>query len=218
MGLTRTNLEDRCLQYGYGEGDRTRFQDFLNQTYRDVLARHRWSWNRATTSLSLTAGNNSVSLPAANYIFFGRLRPTTLEVNPPDFVEWDTTEWKEFMRVAPDSTVRGTPSKYSIYQDNVFFDVYADRTYGYDAYVWTLPTYMTTGASEAVLPDEDREVLVYGALMHQLLRDKDYQGAQYWNQLYEGRLKEMWQKDRVNNSETALTVPMPRHYYGAFSR
>ena len=73
---------------------------------------------------------------------------------------------------------------------------------------------MTTGASEPLIPDEDRETLVAGALMDQCLRDKDYQGADYWNKIYEGRIQEMWAKDRLNNQESERVVQMPGHYGG----
>ena len=88
MPLTRTNLEDRCIQYGYGELDRVRFQDFLNQRYRDILNRHRWSWNQSTSTLTLTAATNSATLLQTSYIYFGRLRPTTMNTLEPAYVEW----------------------------------------------------------------------------------------------------------------------------------
>lgn len=217
MGLTRTQLEDRCIQYNYGELDRVRLGDFLNQRYRDVLARHRWSWNRSVSTVNLTAGTNSISLPSINYIFFGRLRPLGVGVHEPEYIAWDTMRENNFTRRAFDSTQRGMPKLYSILNDTIYFDLYADVAYSYESNVWPLPTYMTTGATESILPDEDREVLVYGAVMDAMLRDRDWTGAKTFNELYEGRIQEMWSKDKFNNAESVLKVEMPSHYYGLFS-
>lgn len=218
MGLTRLQLEDRCIQYGFGELDRTRFTDFLNQRYRDVLGRHRWSWNRTVSTVSLTAGTNSITLDNDAYIYFGRLRPLAVGVREPAFVEYDSRTENEFTRRAFDSTYRGQPSSYTIITDTIIFDKFADVQYQYESNVWPLPSYMTSAGSEVLIPDEDREVLVAGALMDACLRDKDFTGAKIWNDLYESRINSMWAKDRANNNETDLRIEMPGHYYGVFGR
>lgn len=217
MGLTRLQLEDRVLQYGYGELDRTRFTDFINQAYRDVLGRHRWSWNVSAVPVTLAAGTNTTTIAGTTYIFFGRLRPTIVGIREPDFVEWNNKVRNEFTRRAFDTTYRGTPSKYAVNGDTVYFNTFADIAYTYDAQIWPLPAYLTATSSEPIIPDADREVLVAGAIMNQCLRDKDYQGAKIWSELYESRISGMWDSDQMNTSETDLRIPMPGHYYGVFS-
>ena len=136
------------------------------------------------------------------------------KVNGSLFVEWNNARYNEWTRRAFDPTNRAQPCLYSIRNDTVFFDTYADQTYTYEAQLYALPAYMTVGTAEPLLPDEDRETLVAGALMDQCLRDKDYVGADYWNKIYEGRIQEMWAKDRLNNQESERVVQMPGHYGG----
>lgn len=203
-------LQDECLQYGYGERERTFFQQWLNEASYDVATRHRWRWLDGQTAIATVAGTTSVAAASATIMIPERLRPTDTGLREPVYVPWDSYA-NQFPR-RPQGDARGVPTHFSFYNDKLEFYPTPDAVYNYMLYYYGIPAPLTLGTQAPWMPIEHRGVLVSGALMKMAARDKDFNAVQYWSDQYEGQIAKMRVANNLVHGGSPNKVPMPKHY------
>lgn len=213
---TLSTLQTRVKQMGgYGTDDNTRIDAWINIAQEDVASRvEKWSWLEDAVNVSTTAGVQTIAVPAAVRTV-GRLRPVTDNTPAPRYTDWDDFALGYFNRQAEGTTMVGTPYNYSLYNGNIVFDAIPDDVYTYSLqYYGRIST--LTASDVSIIPAEDQDVLVYGALMYAAARDKDSSMMAYWQQMYEGKIRSMRVKNKMNQSESIKKIAMPNHYYGTY--
>src|SRR5262245_58087270 len=123
MALSFVNLQDRTMALGnYGEADRTNIKTFINVAYFDVAKRRRWNWLQASTSITTSAGTPTVAVPTTVQAHaFGRLRPTDVNTDEPDFLE-DYADFDRRTRESLDTlSTSQSPSCVSILNNSFYF-------------------------------------------------------------------------------------------------
>lgn len=217
MGTTFKQLQDDCLNYGFNEFDRARFKTFLNDAMLDVCMRYRWTWYEGSTTLTLAVGQSSVVMPSMSTTPYqtGQIQKTTSPANAP------LPEYIDYLTEGDDSwvnnpvTATGFPTEYTIWAGTVYFNRIAAAVTTYQLLYWTTPTRMVADTDEPVIPDHFREVLVWGALYRQALRDNDQSAARNFGEVYENSIMRMRQGDTKHLG--SLKAKMPAHYGGAYS-
>lgn len=216
MGETFKQMQDRCIEYGYNEYDRTRLKIFLNDAMLDVFGRYRWSWAEGSTTLSLAAGQSTVSMPSAattSYIT-GRIQKWLTPANlmeRPKYVDYATEESTWVDEVVDDV---GSPTEYSIYGNTIYFNMIAAQAMTFQFTYHVEPTRMSGDNDEPPIPDHFREVLRWGALARQAMRDHDQASFQQFSRLFDTALTQMRVQDSKSHQQTK--VAMPEHYLGAY--
>lgn len=201
---------------GYGTDDNTRIDNAINMAQEDIASRvEKWAWLEDVVNVSTTAGVQTIAIPAAVRTV-GRLRPVTDNTPAPRFTDWDDFSLGYFNRQAESTTMVGTPYNYSLYNGNIVFDAIPDAVYTYALQYYGRTTTLTADGDTPILPAEDHDTLVYGALMFLTARDKDPQMMGYWQQMYEGKVRSMRTKNKMNQSESVKKIAMPGHYYGTY--
>lgn len=203
-------LQNECMQFGYGERERPFFKTWLNEASYDVATRHRWRWLDTNTAVTTVANQSFANVPVATIMIPERLRPNQTGLAEPGFIPWNTYA-DEFMRKPPSAT-RGAPRSFSFIDDKLEFYPTPDAVYAYTLYYYAAPVEMVADADVPWMPNEQRGVLVSGALMKMALRDKDAQTAQMWQDQYEGQIAKMRTAHMLVNSQTPNKIAMPRNY------
>lgn len=217
MAYTFLNVQDRALDFNYGTADRTRIKTFINMAYRDLIKRHRWSWLEESTTVTTTAGQVSTSLSGVTDLMeFGRLRRASATTSvDPEYIDWN--EWsKDFHRNVASQLPQGTPTKYSYWEGVIYWDKTPDATYTYTLYYWKRPVDLSADADVPLIPEQERDVLVFGALYYAALRDNDLPRMNQYQQLYEGMVAQMWRSDNLKQKQTPRKIRMPRSYGGSY--
>ena len=210
-------MANKCLDYGFGGAtDLARFKTFLNDTLRDVFARRDWTWAEQKVTLTLASATSSIAFPAAiASAKLGEIRkiltPASYTLATPTFVPYGTDDSDQFV----DALVLGSgnPTKYSIWGNVFYFNRLADVQYTLELPYWTEPTPLTDN-TEPPMPQYAREVLVWGALMRQALRDNDQARYQQWSTLFEDRL--LYLKRADVKGKPRLRLNMPDEYGNAY--
>lgn len=217
MGDTYQNIQDDCLDYGYGEADRNRFKAWINDAYMDVFGRRRWSWAEGTTTLSLSAGASSASMPSMSSTpyQFGRIQKVTTPSSGFDRPEYvDYTDDDPISWVDNPVTIYGPPSQYSIWSGTVYFNRLADIAYAYQIIYWAEPTRMSANSDEPSIPDYAREILRWGALKRAKAREQDWPAHQQFQALEDKAYAQLVNAD-VHRSESRQAAMSP-DYQGAY--
>lgn len=210
-------MQDRALELGnYGEADRARMKLFLNMARRDVEARgFRFDWLEAAANVATVAGTQTANVPA-NFKTHGRLRPVTTTITEPRFVEWHEMDSALYTHQAAGTTSSGIPAYYSIYAGQYVFYPIPNAVYTYSAQYWRTWPDLSGDNDTYAMPTEHQDTLLYGALMNYAARDKDFNAVQFWQTMYEGKLRELKAHSALTQMETQSKVPMPDHYRGVY--
>jgi len=216
---TFVNMQDEVIARDYGAtAERTNIKLFINDTLREVMAKFRWTWSETTGVVAAVASTESITLPT-DLLWLGRIRPNDLVspqliwVNPGNLSE--TSPLNTFNPTA--AAYRGVPKYVTQYGSSLYLDPTSDGSYSWKIYYWKGATTLSADGDEPPLPPEDREVLVYGALVRCAQRDRAFDAAQYWQNQYELKLSDMRVKDTVATQATRK-VPMSRAYHGKYDR
>ncbi|MCW0193392.1 MAG: hypothetical protein OJJ55_19095 [Rhodococcus sp.] len=182
---------------------------------RDVVARAKhWRWLESSSTVSTVADTQTAALPS-NVKYPGRLRPVTAEIQYPDYVDWNTFEYL-YPRTALVDTPSGTPTAWSMYAGSFYFYPIPDAVYQYTFYFWVGPTALSGESDTAPIPLEHEDVLVYGALMFLAAHDKDPAMMSYWQNMYEGQIRELKAHTEFKQYETIRKAAMPSSYHGGY--
>lgn len=218
-GQTYQNLQDQVISYGWGEVDRDRIKQFINDAYRQIASERRWSWTEATQNIATTAGTGTNSLGAltTNYpAFWGRLMPTAAGQKEPKFLDMFAFDQNGYNRNFQ-GTTQGMPTHYTIHNDTITWYPIPDAIYTYALKYWRHAVNLSANGDYPLILPGDREVLVYGALYRLAMRQGDAQRAALYKNEYEAQLENMRRKDfALKQNETELKVPMPPGYHGWF--
>jgi hypothetical protein len=215
---TFLQLQDRALDFNYGTADRTRVKSFINMAYRDLASRHRWTWLEESAAVTTTAGSATTALSSVTDLMeFGRIRVNATNTwIDPEYVDWN--EWlDDYMRDAAILLPSGPPTKFSIWENVIYWDTIPDQTYSYTLFYWKRPPELVIDATEPLVPTADRDVLVFGALYYAALRDNDMGRAQQYQALYEGMAAKMRRLDKMRTKQSPQKIPMPRSYGSTYS-
>lgn len=220
---TYLDLQDRAIALGnYGEVDRANLKVFLNMAYSDVQSRHRWSWLESNVDFTVPQGANYVALstilPDPDSVAVSTIRPNALGLTQPQYVEPVTTDIDSWLNKFDDSTIVGTPIEWTYWNKRIYFYPYTNQSFNYRLYYYKIDSALTTDAQNPLMPVEDRDVLVYGALMYYAMRDHDANRTQFWQNFYEGFIAKMQGKERLlKTQQRVLRVRMPKAYDGVFN-
>jgi hypothetical protein len=215
--LTFVQLQDRVLNYGYGEVDRTRVKSWINQAYDDVISRRRWSWLEATETVTTVANQQTLTLSGITDppLYWGRLRPNAVGVREPVYL--DPMRYTDGVtRRATGATDKGQPSVYTFFGDTITFWPIPDAAYGYTLYYWKGTTELVNDADVPLVPAQWRHVLVMGALRYAAERDRNDASLMRRTAEYEKNIANMLGSEYMRQAETGLTAEMPNNYYGEF--
>lgn len=174
MGDTIAGIATKAQRYGYGgNDDNTRLKAFVVDEYMDTFYAAKWSFHENLVNLTLAAAASSATVPTGSYQY-GEIKrvvtPANDQYEPPSFIDYTEDGDIEFVNYPVLSV--GRPTRYTIFAGTVYFDKVADQQYVYQFYRWNEPTSLADG-DEPLVPHYGREVLMWGALMRQALRDKD---------------------------------------------
>lgn len=208
MGDTLAQIATACARYGFGgTDDIARLKAFINETYRDLFYRQKWTWAENITTITLNAGASSATVPSGSYQY-GEIRkvtsPSTYPYEPPKFTEYADDSHGAFNRFAV--TVVGAPEFYTIFAGTIYFDRIADTQYQYEFYRWNEPTALTDN-DEPVIPQYGREVLQWGALMRQALHDHDENAYARYAALFEEKAQQLKEADIQGRPKNRSRMP-----------
>lgn len=215
---TFVNLQDEVLSRDYGAAaSRTNVKAWINSTNRDVHAAFRWSWSETTGTLTATPGTETIAAPTT-LLWVGRIRPADavspqLQWVDPGALNVDSP----LSSFNPTATGRGAPRYVTQWGSNFYFDPTPDIAYTWTIYFWKKAVVLSGDSDEPSMPEDDREVLTYGALYRAAERDRDLNMAQYWRSEFDKKLASMKQRDTILR-QGDRKVPMPRSYYGRYDR
>lgn len=214
MALTYKNIQDRILEFGYGEADRDRIKNYINQAYRDIASRYRWAWTEGSEALTTTASQGYTLVPPA-LDYFGRLRPGEAGLDEPRFVDWHGFN-ETFLTLATDELAEGVPEVYSLYNELIYWYPVPIDTFSYIGEGWIVPDDLSADADEPLIPPTDRDVLVMGGLKYAAMRDKDLNMYNTYSAEFEGMVNKMKRKTNLRQTETPRRIAMPYDYRGAY--
>lgn len=219
--LTFKNLQDRCLDYGYGEVDRNRFKTWLNEAQMDIMTRRRWSWAGATQTITTSANTqNYTTLTDTAVIYWGRLKPTVSSIPEPRYID-NMTLADDWTRHAQDATDTGMPQAYTIWGSPTttwtltFFPI-PDNVYTYTLYYYRGIVDLSGDSDISIIPSQWRMVLVKGALVAAAERDRDQQAIARRTADYENMIRRMEGADPLTDRESERKARMPRHYHNMY--
>lgn len=184
--------------------------------YRDIAGRHRWSWLEESVSITTTAAAPTTAITTADFMYFGRLRPNSANtLLTPDFVPWNAMR-DDFMRTSPTRLPIGPPTKYSVWENTIYWYPIPDAVYTYSMQYWKQPPDLFSDGDVPLIREKDRDVLVFGALAYAALRDNDMPRMATFQNQYEGMIAKMWRLDNLEQSETTRKIAMPKSYGGIY--
>lgn len=185
--------------------------------YDDIMSRRRWSWAEATESVTTVAGTQTLTLSGLSDPpqFWGRLYPTTLNLQEPVYLD-PMRRNDGFTRRPFDTSWRGVPQYYTFYGDTITFYPIPDGAYVYTLYYWKGAAEMSGDTEKPIIPRQWRHVLVYGALRYAAERDRNDNSLARRTAEYEKMIANMIGAENLRQSETGILAEMPGHYYGAF--
>lgn len=210
---TFLEMQDDVLSRDYGStADRTNVKRWINDALRDVTGRWRWSWAEFVQTVSSTAGVETITLPTT-LTFLGRLVPanaSTPKLTWLDLANLEDGDVGPLNSFNP-TTTRGAPKYVSKWANTLYLRPTPDAVYTWTLFGWQTSVALTADADTPAMPPEDRDVLVYGALVRAAERDRNPQMAQYWQTAFDTKLMNMRQKD-TNDRMATRRVPMPGTY------
>lgn len=218
MGMTFLQLKQRAAALGNYDAtaDDTNMGIFINMAKRDLESRNqKWPWLRTSANLSTVAGTKTVAVPALMKEH-GELLPTT---NLYDAPVW--TDLPSFNALGEDISYRttdaqGRPTLYTISEGAFVFDPIPDAVYTYKHIYEAYTADLSASSDTPSIPDGHEDVLIYGALMHFAMRDKNAQAVAMYQDMYEGKIKNLATAVSFTQNNKVQKVPMPAHYNGAF--
>ncbi len=219
MAYTFVNVQDRVLEYNYGTADRTRAKSAINAAYRDIASRHKWTWLETSDAVTTTAAQATTAFAPTRFMDFGRLRPnSSITVREPEYVPWHLYDRESlFSRRAEQNMSSGIPRQFSIYNGTIYWNPIPDNTYTYELFYWQYPADLSADADVPLIPEPERDVLVYGALKYLALRDNDLNRMQMYQDQFEGMVSKMWAQDKQRQRQTPRRIPLPASYGGLYS-
>lgn len=215
---TFVELQDSVLSRDYGAtAARTLVKGWINDANRDVHASFRWSWAEATSTLTAVAGTETIAVPST-LLWPGRIRPAD-SLSPK--LEWidpgNINKESALSSFNPTATERGTPKYITMYGGSFYFDPTPISAFTWTLYFWKKAVVLTADADLPAIPEDDREVLVYGALYRAAERDRDFNASSYWRAEYDKKLMKMRERDTIF-VQAPRKVSMPLSYHGRFDR
>ena len=218
MAMTFTQLKTRAAALGNYDAslDDTNLGIFVNMAKRDLEARpEKWPWLRTSANISTVTSTKTVAVPALMKEH-GQLLATTNLYDAPRWVDLPS-----FNALGEDISYRttdatGRPTMYTISEGSFVFDPTPDAVYTYK-HIYEAYTADLSGASDTPsIPDGFEDILIYGALMHFAMRDKNPQGVAMFQDMYEGRINQLKAAMTFTQNNSVKKIPMPAHYNGAF--
>lgn len=183
--MTVEEMLEEADDAGFVHVKRSRKLRLLNGVYADIAAREAWPWLEKETTLTITAGDASPTLPAD----FGKvISLVTNQVGAlmPERLDYVT---KTYIN----STETGEPHTYFFlgYELRLYPTPSANGTARLKYAAIVLPLDEESDESDILLPARHHDALMFGFLSRLHLNDDDIQLASTFNDLYEGRILQM---------------------------
>lgn len=209
---TFKDLQDSFLEYGYGEVDRTRAKNWINDKYFQLCALRRWHWLEDEAAVATVASTATTAL-TTSVMSVARLRPTAATGGfDPEYVEFHES-WA-YGPTHHTSSAEGKPKKFSLFENAIHWFPVPDAVYNYTLYYWARPTAMSGDNDYCLVPPEHRNILVKGALIEAARRDQSSQKYDWATMEYEDHLQQMKMQDTLRQKSGSRRVVTRNHYYG----
>lgn len=172
LAQLRSRIRDRFDDDSYDAGV---IDQAINDFQRELFNSRSFRFMEKTdNTLTLSAGNNTVSLPAdcQQILSFVVRTPTNYQMN----LTSKYVHYNEFVDtyIAPDLEPQGPVSFWTDFANGIVFSNPADQTVTFGlGYLKTVPT-LTADADISVVPDEFSEIVVVGASTRIIRREDDY--------------------------------------------
>jgi len=189
-------------------------QGWVEDAYRDVMSREKFSWLTATTARNCAAGEYRYSLPIdfnwlLDLVFTNgttdswRLKlysPVEFDTLHPNVLE-DSADKPEECCITP-----GIDPNYAGYNELLVWpapDV--------DTYMFTLRYEVNTptlsGTLIPIIPTKYHAVIVFGSLKRAFARVREYEAAMYWEKQYESMIANMIVDDKKEPPRNMIMLP-----------
>lgn len=207
------DLQDNVLTRDYGAtATRTNIKVWINDAYRDVVRERRWTWTQETATVVTVANTATVAMPT-DWLYTGWFQPAN-STTPK--IQWLDDQHPE---LRPEFTTRtGAPTTVRPWEGLWIFQPTPDAVYTWTLYYYKRSSQMTQDADLPLIPQDERDVLIYGALIRAAEMDRSFEGAQYYQAQYERALSKMRQRDGIRHQQQVAKAPMPGAWGGRYDR
>lgn len=212
MSYTLADLQASIQARGVGPDTASVQTILINSVGRKVTLMRRWRWREATANLTTVVGNPSVALAplGTNMQDIDAVRLSVSAQDNDDLVYMDPGKLRNNLQI--DQT-NDRPRFWTRYAGGLL-------VYPRPDIVYTLPTdYLTkwvdlvNPTDVPVLPEEYRDLLVYGPLMDMAERERDIWQKYIWQDAYNDALSTMQEADGREPRQTSSRVERSGFFY-----
>lgn len=201
MARTLAQLRQAVEDIGYGADTASATDGFLNAEWRNLASMRRWSWLMTTSTGTLSAGFTAIALNAAvngsiEGIWF--TDSTGAQVRPVKYLEP-----VKLAAYTNDSAVTGPPRYWTLMGTNIVVWPVADAnytaTYLYSSVVLDM---VADGDTPFLLPKDFDDILVWGAVSRQAVRQNNWLTRDYADQQREKLINRMLAAEGMTQRQT----------------
>lgn len=215
--MTLAQLQAALQARGYGTGNLTAQTEALNGRYREVMSLHRWPFNDVVnTSLVTVIGTPSVAVTGIadmEAVDAVRLRfpaaGTPTETHDLTYLTPQDFRTRLFQGGFNQAGTNGVPlwwTQFNGEESAIQLMPAPDRVYGLDVDYNRDAVDLSAAGDIPVIPVKFHDVLVWGAIVDMAYRERDFNGAQFAQQMYDARLREMERKLGIHQAQNPTHV------------
>lgn len=209
LGEIKTAVQAR----GYATDVSTEIVEFTNAIYRDVLLERRWSWREASGTVSAVVGNPVVDTSALT-LLDGRPDAVRIEIGSIYVCDLDYLEPEEFRAKEQVDRTNSQPIYWTYFAGQLKLYPRPDQAYTVTVDYFKKYTALDNDGDVPLIPEEHRDVLVYGDLEELALRERDETAASYWSAKKERSLGRLRAADARSPRQTPGQVKRSGFYDG----
>jgi hypothetical protein len=204
MSYTLADIQAGIQARGYATDTAATQTILINTTGRAITLLRRWRWREAAANLTTVLGNPSVSLaPLTNMQDIDAIRLSVSAQDNSDLTYWESGKLRERLQI--DQT-NARPRHWTRYAGGVLVYPRPDAVYSLPADYLIGWTDLVAPTDVPVLPQEYRDLLVYGPLMDLAERERDIWQKYIWQDAYNSLLQTMQAADGREPRQTSLRV------------
>lgn len=189
-------------------------QQWVEDAYRDVMSREKFSWLFTTTLRTAVAGQYRYSLPSDFYslldLVFINGTTDSWRLKLYSMVEFDTLHpnvLEDSLDKPEDCCITtGLTPAYVPYNELLVWPAPDVSTYTFTLR-YEVMSPVLSGTLTPIIPTRYHAVMVFGALKRAFARVREYEAAMYWEKQYEQMIGQMIADDRKEPPRNMIMLP-----------
>lgn len=206
MATKASEILQRVQALGYGADIEAEQLKMLNMLHKRVVNERRWRFLTGTdTSITTTVGDGTYSVGSlAETKRIDAVRLETPTASETLLLEYQEPElFRDFEHQYRDN---GTPEYWTVIGTELHLWPEPDKEYKVVLDYVARPVEISSVNTEIQIPDSHSDILVWGTVMANTFRERDYEGHNFSRQMYSELLAEMIAQYGMSNRQTAARV------------